>query len=65
MYCCRFIFIAAAVFCPVLAGCTREIIETVPEEPGQQLRISIGRDFTTKSSVTNSGASQHIELMYL
>ena len=65
MYCCRFIFIAAAVFCSVLAGCTREIIETVPEELGQQLRISIGRDFTTKSSVTNSGASQHIEHMYL
>ena len=62
----RLIFgILAAVTLPLLS-CTREIVEVTPpqESEGQSLHISIGSDFTTKSALTNTGASQHIEHMY-
>ena len=58
----RLIFgILAAVTLPLLS-CTREIVEVTPpqESEGQSLHISIGSDFTTKSALTNTGASQHI-----
>ena len=49
-----------------LLSCTREIVEVTPpqESEGQSLHVSIGSDFTTKSALTNTGASQHIEHMY-
>ena len=62
----RLIFgILAAVTLPLLS-CTREIVEVTPpqESEGQSLHVSIGSDFTTKSALTNTGASQHIEHMY-
>ena len=57
--------ILAAVTLPLLS-CTREIVEVTPpqESEGQSLHVSIGSDFTTKSALTNTGASQHIEHMY-
>ena len=49
--------------CIVFAGCSRVRLDM--EESGPELSISVGGDFATRSAVTNSGASQHIEHMYL
>lgn len=55
-----------AAFC-VLAGCAGED-ERMPEELAgeeQLLHITVGGDFAVKSALVNTGASQHIEHMYL
>lgn len=61
----RFLIIVFSVLSATFAGCTRDIVAPVQEEDGQRLNISVGNDFLTKSSVTSSGASQHIEQMFL
>lgn len=61
----RFIFTAACALTAVLYGCTREIAETETAEAGTVLHITVGNDYLTRSALTTSGNSQHIEHMYV
>ena len=57
-----FILLMAAM---LSAGCAREIVETEPQDNTPVIHISVGSDYLTKSSLTSTGASQHIEHMYV
>ena len=56
------LLLSAAV---LIAGCTREPVVAQSDDSSPILHISVGSGYIAKSSLVTSGASQHIEHIYL